>query len=185
MGGQFGLAGIQGAEVGPIAQIEILGRHPERAVAGDNVIAPQALEGLELLQHRLVGGDDLPAALIQGGELLIQGLALGSEHLKLTIDGPLADLPQLGGGGWTAGAAGGALADLAEGEQQLAGAHLVTDLHVQPLNLAGAPGVDAAALPWRCHQPHAPHHNGNRGSAGPDQAEAGHQQHWRGPVETG
>ena len=57
-----------------------MGAHPQGAVAGDHLLLPQALQGLQLLGHRLVGGGVI-------GDLGANGRLLFANRLPLAPQG--------------------------------------------------------------------------------------------------
>jgi hypothetical protein len=156
LGPQLGPLPINRGDVRPVAQIEVLGPHPERAVAGDHIVFAKVVQGLQLFFHGPVGGGHLLAPAHQGLVLEKERPALGGHALHLPIDGLELGLGHLGIWDHRA-AAGSGLPHPVEGEQELAPIDRAPHLDPDLLHLPRPPGKEGPAA-FRCHeQTAAPH----------------------------
>ena len=110
-----------------VAQVEVLGSHPQRAVAGNHLITAQRFQGLELQTHRLVGHT-------QGADARLDRLGLAIEGLDLIEQGVAIRAH--------ATSPGGLLIHPTDAHQQVALLHLLAHAAQQLLHLAGGSRVD-------------------------------------------
>ena len=162
IGIELGQLALQGLDLALVAQVEVLGSHPQRAVPGNHLIAAQGFERLQLLLHRLVGG-------AQGGDL-------GPDRLLLTVDG--LPLPHQGIGVRThRTSARRRLVHPIQGGQQLALTHGIANPPGQGLHLACRSGVKPdAAVGLQQHRT-ALHLHGHARREGPGSTDRRHQSH--------